>query len=391
MDRLGDRPNIGGERADAADHCLAGISRLSAEVKDASTYLPAYDQRMYSEAIKGLQDKLNETRAAFAPKQKFSFKSARKSPSAISLSDAAELAAQKRRIVPGYLSPNANTPGTSMTNTPAYLQTPPNEKPIDANRPVPDAPSPSNMHRTTIQDPEPTDDGPPSRPILTTTSTSINITAQTRTHILLPATSIHASTPCQISRLTSSVLDLSVPSTATGTPFASLTINIATNSLLILGSVAGPAHITGLRNCVLVLTSRQVRVHECENVDLYLQCASRPIIEDCHAVRFAPLPDAYATMHARNDITSAAELDEGGRSASISAGDQHSVPAPGLNLWDQVDDFKWLKTEPSPNWSVLPEDQRVKEEVWRAVVQGKGRARLSVDEILAKVGLPSQS
>jgi tubulin-specific chaperone C len=143
-----------------------------------------------------------------------------------------------------------------------------------------------------------------------------------------------------------------------------------------------------------VLTSRQVRVHECENVDLYLQCASRPIIEDCRAVRFAPLPDAYAAMHARargGETTGVAELDEGGRSASISAGDQQAVPGPELNLWDQVDDFKWLKTEPSPNWSVLPREERVKDEIWRDVVQGKGHARLSVDEILARVGLPSNS
>jgi hypothetical protein len=39
----------GGERNDAVDHCLAGIARLSHEVKDASSYLPAFDQRTYAE------------------------------------------------------------------------------------------------------------------------------------------------------------------------------------------------------------------------------------------------------------------------------------------------------------------------------------------------------
>lgn len=39
----------GGERNDAVDHCLAGIDRLSHEVKDASSYIPAYDQRTYSQ------------------------------------------------------------------------------------------------------------------------------------------------------------------------------------------------------------------------------------------------------------------------------------------------------------------------------------------------------
>lgn len=49
MSRLGDTALIGGERSDAVDHCLAGISRLSSEVKDASSYLPTYDQRVYAE------------------------------------------------------------------------------------------------------------------------------------------------------------------------------------------------------------------------------------------------------------------------------------------------------------------------------------------------------
>ena len=49
MARLEDTALIGGERADAVDHCLAGIARLSKEVNDASSYIPAYDQRTYSE------------------------------------------------------------------------------------------------------------------------------------------------------------------------------------------------------------------------------------------------------------------------------------------------------------------------------------------------------
>jgi hypothetical protein len=28
------------------------------------------------------------------------------------------------------------------------------------------------------------------------------------------------------------------------------------------------------------------------------------------------------------------------------------------NQWDQIDDFKWLKAEQSPNWRVLPEAER---------------------------------
>jgi hypothetical protein len=48
MERLDIAP-AGSERSEAVDNCLGGINRLSHEVKDASSYLPAYDQRMYSQ------------------------------------------------------------------------------------------------------------------------------------------------------------------------------------------------------------------------------------------------------------------------------------------------------------------------------------------------------
>lgn len=403
MDRLGDRPLIAGERADAADHCLAGISRLSSEVKDASTYLPPYDQRTYAEAIKALQDKLQETRASFAPKQKFSFRSARKSPSAISLSDAAELAAQKRRNVPGYLSPNGNTPNTSASATPGYLQTPPNER-STTNRPVPDsAAPPSSLHQAH----SPGDDDPSSsthdtvRPTLSTSSTSIAIASQSHTHILLPTTP-HPYTPCTISRLTSCVLDLSSPTkssttTSTNAGFASLTINSTTTSLLQCAPVAGPAHVTNLTSSVLVLTCRQLRMHNCTNVDVYLHCTSRPIIEDCKGIRFSPLPKTYAdllgissTTSTSTDAASSGSADTRPTASSTTATSEESEARKwGRNLFDQVDDFKWLKTEPSPNWRVMEDGEKVPEETWREVVPGGPGWR--VDDILKAVGVKTAS
>jgi hypothetical protein len=69
-------------------------------------------------------------------------------------------------------------------------------------------------------------------------------------------------------------------------------------SLIIAGHVAGAAHITGVENSIIVVTSRQVRMHDCKNVDIYLHCASRPIIEDCHNVRFSPIPQCYVSLPA---------------------------------------------------------------------------------------------
>ena len=75
--------------------------------------------------------------------------------------------------------------------------------------------------------------------------------------------------------------------------FAGLALQSVKDSLIIAGHVAGAAHITGVENSIIVVASRQVRMHDCKNVDIYLHCGSRPIIEDCSNVRFSPIPECY--------------------------------------------------------------------------------------------------
>lgn len=57
------------------------------------------------------------------------------------------------------------------------------------------------------------------------------------------------------------------------------------------------------------------------------------------------------------------------------------------NQWDQVDDFKWLKAEHSPNWSIVPEDEVLDETVWTKVVPGA--PGVGLEDILKKVKLPA--
>lgn len=49
IERLGEYSLVGGEKQDAIDHVLSGISRLANDVKDSSEYITAYDQRTYSQ------------------------------------------------------------------------------------------------------------------------------------------------------------------------------------------------------------------------------------------------------------------------------------------------------------------------------------------------------
>ncbi|EGC45760.1 tubulin-specific chaperone c [Histoplasma capsulatum var. duboisii H88] len=345
MERLGDTALIGGERTDAIDHCLAGIARLSSEVKDASASIPPYDQRIYANAIKALQDKLAEARASFAPRSKFSFKTARKNPSAISLADAAEIAAQGRRHIPGYRS-NDNSMQSSASPSPILCSTSMNDR----------LPSPQQEASAPLEAPQELQKSDTDKPSSSVSgASSVFVSSHTGVHIVLPTSASHATVPASITSLHHCVVDMTVP-TADGRPFAGLVIKGVTESLLLCGQVDGPAHITGVKHSTIVVSCHQFRMHDCVDVDVYLSCSSRPIIEDCSNIRFGNIPEIYAPK---------------------------SVDSTQPNLWDQVQDFKWIKVEQSPNWSIINESEIVPHDVWENIVPGGPGA--SVDTILKSV------
>lgn len=324
---------------------MAAIVHLSNEVKDASFSIPAYDKRTYSDAIKALSKKLQDARAKVAPRQKFAFKSAfttRKNESAISLNDAALLADQKRRDAPGYTSDVSGA--SSVVDTP-YDDSPTSEQANTASS------------LTQGDDFQPTSMMQAARLRMSfSQSTSVSINNHANQHIILPASAAHATSSGTLSNLQRCVVDMSSP-TSTGQPFATLALRNIDQSLIVCGHVSGAAHLTNVTNSVIVVASRQFRMHESKACDIYLHASGRPIIEDCSGVQFAPLPDGY--------------MKEADR------------PVP--NQWQAVDDFKWLRAEPSPNWAVLEESKRVKEEIWRDVVPGG--PGLSTEDVLRATGV----
>lgn len=104
------------------------------------------------------------------------------------------------------------------------------------------------------------------------------------------------------------------------------------------GPVIGSILIDDVEDCVLVLASHQIRIHCAKKSDFYLRVRSRPIIEDSHGVRFAPYCLEYEGI---DEDLKAADLEEETKN------------------WANVDDFLWLRAVQSPNWSVLPEGERV--------------------------------
>lgn len=386
---------VNGERKDCTDTILAGISRLNSEVIDAGDYIPAYDQRAYSQvgtvtpppsihirmnwfsfgslsfllvfliqieqAIKGLTEKLNETTGKFKPKSRFQFKPRTQKPAAATT--------QQPAVDPrlhNFSSANQQNPASIITSSAAEddtTQEQQQQQPTkDYNEELRADASPAWVVR---------------RPSFSQAK-SIALREHTGLRIALPAsattsTSSSSVAIASLSDLDRCVVDMTAPTAAR--PLAALALKNVRRSLVVAGRVDGAVHVTGVSDAVVVVVARQVRIHECRGVDVYLRCASHPIIEDCAGMRFAPVPRAYRLPDVDNTNNTDTSADQ----------------------WDQVDDFKWLKSEPSPNWCVLPENKRIPETVWGDVLAGNGGedaggdgsadASSSAEEILRKVGV----
>lgn len=107
---------------------------------------------------------------------------------------------------------------------------------------------------------------------------------------------------------------------------------------ILCGPVSSSVFIDHCRNSTLAFPCQQLRTHNTTDTQVYLHVTSRAIIEDCHGVSFAPFTWSYPTLE--EDFT-------------VSGLDRER------NNWSQVDDFNWLAAGvPSPNWSVIPDEDR---------------------------------
>lgn len=312
---LGNISATGGERNDANDHILSGISRLTSEVSDASEFAPPRDQMIYNEvrllllswrvqrhalprpnpahpptqALKALREQLTTQTSRLGPPSRFIFSPTSKEAFLASISPTVRNDIIHKHS--DFINDENDAPATTEKD--------------DSLSPLPSIASKNYNAELAAHR------GPGIRKPSFSTARDIDISHHHAMHILLPATAARATTAGRVAALHGCVLDMSVPTTTakslpdgalTGTPagraphpFASLTINDVERSLVVAGHVAGPAHITGVRDSVLVVNARQVRMHECENVRVWLWCGSRPIIEDCKGVQFAVIPSQYVS------------------------------------------------------------------------------------------------
>jgi len=108
---------------------------------------------------------------------------------------------------------------------------------------------------------------------------------------------------------------------------------------ILCGPVSSSVFVDQCTDSTLVFPCQQLRTHNTTATQIYVHVTSRAIIEDCREVRFAPFTWTYPGIH---DHFKVAGLD------------------PDRNNWTDVDDFNWLAAgTPSPNWTVIPETERI--------------------------------
>jgi hypothetical protein len=119
---------------------------------------------------------------------------------------------------------------------------------------------------------------------------------------------------------------------------STLHMNNLQNCTVLCGPVSSSIFVDDCHNCTFVAPCQQLRVHNTQNCTFFLHVTSRAIIEDSSELLFAPYNLDYKNQEQHY---------------------KHSGLDQARHAWDDVDDFNWLASDAhSPNWSVLPEDQR---------------------------------
>ena len=117
-----------------------------------------------------------------------------------------------------------------------------------------------------------------------------------------------------------------------------LRLTKARGCTLLCGPVSTSVFLEDCSDCVLAVACQQLRVHTTKDTRVFLLVTSRAIVEDCTGIQFAPYTWSYPGI----------DKDFEGSGLDRSK-----------NNWNDVDDFNWLARDvASPNWSILPEEER---------------------------------
>ncbi|KAM8945426.1 tubulin-specific chaperone C [Pelodytes ibericus] len=108
---------------------------------------------------------------------------------------------------------------------------------------------------------------------------------------------------------------------------------------LLCGPVSSSVFVDNCTDCLFAFPCQQLRTHNTTATRFYLHVTSKAIIEDCKDLHFAPFTWTYETIDQDYEVSGLSKA---------------------RNNWELVDDFNWLaRGIQSPNWTIIPEEERV--------------------------------
>jgi len=131
-----------------------------------------------------------------------------------------------------------------------------------------------------------------------------------------------------ISDLDSCIVNLLPKGDDDRTKITAFHVRHVSKCILVLPHIAGSILLYDLSECVIVTGCHQFRMHNSTSVDVYLAIESNPVIEHCSNIRFTGYPTSLTSDVVQQDS-------------------KHFT----------VQDFSHIRPTPSPNWSVLPEEE----------------------------------
>ncbi|XP_054422362.1 protein XRP2 [Pteronotus mesoamericanus] len=121
---------------------------------------------------------------------------------------------------------------------------------------------------------------------------------------------------------------------------ATITIDDCTNCVIFLGPVKGSVFFRNCRDCKCALACQQFRVRDCRKLEVFLCCATQPIIESSTNIKFGCFQWYYPEL--------AFQFKDAGLSIFN-------------NSWSNIHDFTPVSGE--LNWSLLPENAVIHQHV----------------------------
>jgi tubulin-specific chaperone C len=282
------------------DSIAKDIAALQQKLAQSAFFLPSYDVQQSHKSIKDLQSTLAKTKEQLIPKRKFAFRSRRNKKAAAKTVDAAPVS-QAAEQAQSTVSNNA-----------------------DGKSPI--------AGKSKIVDDAKTQQAAILAHVMNKLEDNVKIHNADGKTIVFKSGDIDGKDVwiSNVSDCTIHICD----------HLGALRMDNVKNCKIHVGAIAGSAHVEYCTNSMFNLALRQLRVHHTTDTVFQLHVLSDPIIEDTTRVQFAPYNLNYdgIQQHLKR-----AGLD---------------TQQPSANRWDQVKDFNWLRSQQSPNWSLIPEADR---------------------------------